>query len=82
MTRSAPRNLSRLGRGPQRTVVTSNGKARLAVWLIWLAVAITSWVMAAPEARQPWISTTVTRHVKKSLINVIFDTRIFDAKSQ
>ena len=78
MMRSAPRNLPLLRLGPQRTVVTLNGRARFAALLIRLAVAITSWVMAALEAMQPWISTTVTLViVKKSPINVIFDTRQF-----
>jgi hypothetical protein len=51
--------------GPQRTVVTLNGRARFAAPLILLAVAITSWVMAALEAMQPWISTTVTLVMSK-----------------
>jgi hypothetical protein len=45
--------------------VTLNGKVRFAVLLIRLAVAITSWVMAALEAMQPWISATITLVMSK-----------------
>lgn len=64
MTRSVPRTLTLFRRGPQRTVVTLNGEARLAP-LIRFAVAITSWVIAALEAMQPSISTTVTSVMSK-----------------
>src|SRR2546429_4866737 len=74
MTRSAPRSVPLLLRDPQRNVVTRNGKARFAALLIWLAVAITSWVMAALEAMQPWISTTATLVMSKNTRTMSFLT--------
>jgi hypothetical protein len=50
-----------------------NGEARLAP-LIWLAVAITSWVIAALDAMQPWISTTVTLVTSKNPRSMSFLT--------
>jgi len=83
MTRSAPRNLLRLGRCPRRTVATSNGKARPAVLLIWLAVAHD--VVGDGCARSQAALDFNDRHfdhVKKSSINVIFDTSSFATESQ
>jgi hypothetical protein len=54
-----------LRRDPQRTVVTLNGGTRFAA-LIRLAVANTSWVMAALEAMHPSISTTATLVMSKN----------------
>jgi hypothetical protein len=42
MMSSASRSLSPFRRGPKRIVSTSNGTARLAIRLMWLAAAITS----------------------------------------
>lgn len=66
ITSSVPSNCARLRRGPQRTVLTSNGKARFAPTPMRLAVAITSCVMAALEAMQPSISITVTLIMSKN----------------
>ena len=47
MTSSARWRSAPFRRGPQRTVATLKGRARFAAPLIRLAVAITSWVIAA-----------------------------------
>jgi hypothetical protein len=54
-----------LRRDPQRTVLTLNAGTRFAA-LIRLAVANTSWVMAALEAMHPSISITATLVMSKN----------------
>ena len=64
MTSSIPRRSTSFRRDPQRTVVTLNGGTPFAV-PIRLAVANTSWVMAALEAIHPSISRTATLVMSK-----------------
>jgi len=64
MMSSLPRRSTLLRRDPQRTVATLNGW-RFAP-LIRLAVAMTSWVMAALEAMHPSISRTATLTMSKN----------------
>ena len=65
MTSSMPRRSTSLRRDPQRTVVTLKVATRFAA-LIRLAVAKTSWVMAALEAMHPSISRTATLVMSKN----------------
>jgi hypothetical protein len=66
MMSSTLRSSALFGRGPHRIVLTSNGKARFADALMRLAVASTSWVMAALDAIQPRSSRTATVTMSKN----------------
>ena len=61
MTRSVPAAGARAFASAQRSVRTSKGAGRPAARLTRLAVASTSWVMAALDAMRPGSSRTVIR---------------------